>query len=1307
MSTTVFDLLARVSADVSPFNSAMDNSSESVDSSLASMYQSASRWLGAGGVAGVFYKATAAANEFSQVIADISAITDLQIKGVEQSILRLDNVFGKPVHTASTFYETISSGIRGSTEDISKYVEAVGKAATTIRADIENTGNVMTTLTNAYDLAATDTQQLLDFLYLTVREGKAHGDELARTLGLVINNAAESKVSLEELGAAIAVLSRTQSASQSMIGLNQMLNAFIKPTLQAQAEARKWNIELGASALQAKGLTASLEELHNKVGGNVEALEKMFGNIRAGRAVLALTGNQFDNFIEVLDAFKQGAGSGEEAFSKQIDTAYKDLTRLRAQMDKTLIQIGKDIEPVTRSIYGLSEAVLKGFSDASPLSRYASYIYIVVAAVRALKKELFELKSSLATIAGKQPTAISGAAASAPKDPSSVIKANAMRQAALDREELALATRIKREGKTSTRAFRDTLKYGTRAENASIALAEAQRELKLAQESNASIREQNRLRRIENTWSRRFAKEQSNLEAATKTLTESRKRMAVLEQQRAVLESGNLQEYSRQYGKKFPSGSVSFGQKLREAGTSTMSSILGDGGPLSRLYNGAFAAVSAWSVADIGYNIGKAIADRYNFTDSRFIKALADAINALGGGGLQNTSSLQQELDKYNVDTSRRNANATVERLLSAGQITAYQAEKSKAAIANASTQMELDNINRDLRTTYGAGIEHKTTRQVSLRNARENERRARERVASLERGSGLQIVGERSTALYAGLQKAEDSLAKVLHKVNDAGGDPTGLAPIMSDNVFYKALPEEMRPLFGRNANEALSPILQFTGSGGINDALSNIRKMMSESVKSGDYSAVNQLLNAQSTEELKSTDIGKGLNDIQLKVLHYVLQSINKKMNESGTGSNGWAVNATRLNDANRALRQAVSDRIGTEYNFYVDDLIKKTKVEQKVSGAERARQLLDTSTGAPTDIARTNLQYSMASMEAGYERLSKMMSAFDRVNKYLEPGRVASINEDLTTEGGRLDTLRRQVEQNTMAYVNAVAEEATQAAAKIMENSRLDSGVETAASLDIKVRMQKTILSYFDKEISSVTKELMSPDSSSIRKSSLRTQLSELKKRRDTANADLSAAIREREDYQIQYMGRLSEAGMVSSAEYENTVRGIHGSRLTRAKNNFDQLRARAMYSYVPTEQLQQAQEALKIATLEAAEATKGFGRAQREVQNAMMTQLTDFASQKGSRGRMTQNSLYHSLNLMAKLAGSRAAFTLARNPSYDVMSTPSYKNAQNAQNAIARSLDSYMMSQKYAQASVGSTVTDIYNYIRQNNIITVKG
>lgn len=56
MATTVFDLLARVSADVSPFNTAFDSTSDSVESSLSSIYQSARRWLGAGGVAGTFMR---------------------------------------------------------------------------------------------------------------------------------------------------------------------------------------------------------------------------------------------------------------------------------------------------------------------------------------------------------------------------------------------------------------------------------------------------------------------------------------------------------------------------------------------------------------------------------------------------------------------------------------------------------------------------------------------------------------------------------------------------------------------------------------------------------------------------------------------------------------------------------------------------------------------------------------------------------------------------------------------------------------------------------------------------------------------------------------------------------------------------------------------------------------------------------------------------------------------------------------------------------------------------------------------------
>jgi TP901 family phage tail tape measure protein len=246
--------------------------------------------------------------------------------------MSLDNVFGQVSKASASMYRILSSGF--SKLDASQLIEfqkAVGISAKVIRADLYNTADVMTTIANAYQLNIDEIKKLQDWFYLTVREGKAQGQDLARTLGLVINSASEAGVSLNELGAAIAVLSRTQSVSQSMIGLNQMLNAFIKPTLQAQAAARKWGIELNATALQTRGLTSFLTELHEKVGGNVEALEAMFGNIRAGRAILSLTGKQFQNYLNVLNTYNTEQGGGAEAFAKQIDTLENAYERLQAQ----------------------------------------------------------------------------------------------------------------------------------------------------------------------------------------------------------------------------------------------------------------------------------------------------------------------------------------------------------------------------------------------------------------------------------------------------------------------------------------------------------------------------------------------------------------------------------------------------------------------------------------------------------------------------------------------------------------------------------------------------------------------------------------------------------------------------------------------------------------------------------------------------------------------------------------------------------------------------------------------------------------
>ena len=162
----------------------------------------------------------------------------------------------------------------------------------------------------------------MDIMYTTVKEGKAHGNELARTLGLVVNNASESGIAIKDLFAAIATLSRTMTASNAMISLNQMMNSFLA---HRKPDLRIW-IEM--VAIKSKGF-AVMKDVHDKVGGNVEAIKSLFGNIRAARGALVLTGSQFDNFIDVLHEFDRTAGEAEGAFKTQTETTQASAERMR------------------------------------------------------------------------------------------------------------------------------------------------------------------------------------------------------------------------------------------------------------------------------------------------------------------------------------------------------------------------------------------------------------------------------------------------------------------------------------------------------------------------------------------------------------------------------------------------------------------------------------------------------------------------------------------------------------------------------------------------------------------------------------------------------------------------------------------------------------------------------------------------------------------------------------------------------------------------------------------------------------------
>lgn len=1309
MATEVFDLLGRVSADVSPFNSAFDSSAKSVDQNLAAMYQSARNWLGAGGVAGVFGKAASEANQFGQIIADIASITDLQIKGVEKSLKRLDNVFGPPSRSGQTFYETISSGVRGSTDEVAKYVEAVGKTATTIRADIENTGNAMTTITNAYGKGINDTQSLLDFFYLTVREGKAHGDELARTLGLVVNNASEAGVSLHELGSAIAILSRTQSASQSMIGLNQMLNSMIKPTLQAQAAAKQWGVELGASALQTKGLTETLRDLHERVGGNVEALEKMFGNIRAGRAILSLTGKQFDNFIDTLTAFELGAGTGEAAFTKQIDTAYKDLIRLRAQTEKTLIQIGQDVEPVTRTFYGLSEAVMKGFTDTSALSRYTIYIGIVMKAVSMLSNELMKLSMTMSNI-GNQMRNLS-ATPNTVGTPAGILAAAQQRftvATAPDKVKVAQATLAPTGSAIMRMAERNIESMYSRNSIGQLIEPSTRR---VVDEQTLVVAEYNKLKAA-------LRREQLSLQKTVVAREAEIKLLASRKQLRLADAATYRREWAiprleRIKGKSYTElmlGSFMGGRGgVLSKGIADLTKVTSKA--LTAIGGGLLTLAAIPAVWDVAYTTSKSIAEKFKFAESEVIKYFSQGwvgrfaeflLNGRSAGGTNiDMDAAEAANTSANIGARKKALSSLINRAKIEGSLSAAVARQLQQVVSTTNSEAVLENTLKrvkEARDKYLTAVESTTLQETELN------KQIAEAKEQYKQSAMAYVQGKYTPSAVA--------LGTVTSKTS--GIDISSV--IGADNA--RKLQELAKlGLGGGITGEAVGIV----GKGTPQKELIEMRdKFVTDILKeySTQSEAWQKLIGVTTVEELGKLDIAKDMSQTQKEMYLLVLKNVISAAKEARTPKEiqeASEANRKQMLEDEKRLARLRSNRYRLEANTRIAEITKQST--QETLDADFSRALGLNRNVTPTQEIQNELERDKNALVAMDKALTEAVKGYNK--KRLDLIRDGFSAEEISAEtetdrtfvaesGKKVAELRDKVTKGTTQYVSSMLESISKDVRKQFDASGLNEAVTSQNLMDAKRDMSMKTVNAISAALNAVTTKLAEPGNSAVEIKDLETRRDEFKKALTEATTDYINAQMAAEEYRLKALSTKKEAGVISEAAYESGVNKVYGERIERARREYNL--AGAAYEMNKTTEnfnrLQQATEALSNAQLEARIATKDFGDMQRKQQESLMGTVQDFASKKDSKGRLTNDALYHSLNLMARMMGPQASAALT-NPSISMMDQPNYKNAEKAQQAVASSLDAYIMSQKYAQATTGKTVQRIYDFISRNNSIVVRG
>ena len=177
------------------------------------------------------------------------ALVGLSINETERlraATINLSRVLGRgPTELAEGLFFITSAGLRGAAAV--QALEASTKAAAIGLGEVRVVADAVTTVLNAYGTANINAAQAAAVLVATVREGKIQAEQLAPQLGRVISLAAILEVEFHEVGAALAVLSRSQEISLATTSLIGILRGLVKPSVQARDALANRRNECGGS----------------------------------------------------------------------------------------------------------------------------------------------------------------------------------------------------------------------------------------------------------------------------------------------------------------------------------------------------------------------------------------------------------------------------------------------------------------------------------------------------------------------------------------------------------------------------------------------------------------------------------------------------------------------------------------------------------------------------------------------------------------------------------------------------------------------------------------------------------------------------------------------------------------------------------------------------------------------------------------------------------------------------------------------------------------------------------------------------
>lgn len=374
-----YDLMIKIGAKS---DGTLRKACAAADKDLASLSKSA-KAVGKAAAAG-FAAASTAALAFSTVavtaaagykkeLSNVKTLltgTDEEIAArtanISSDILSISNKTGVVTSNLTDgMYQVVSAF--GDVDDASSILETAAKSAAAGNATTTDSVNLLSAVTKGYgDISAEAVQKAADLSFATVRLGQTSFPELASSIGKVVPLASALGVQQEELYGTFATLTGvTGSTAEVATQYKSVLSGLMSPSKSMDAALSKLGYSTADAAIQSLGFQGTLEALMGTVGGDTQAMAKLFSSVEAQTAILALCGKQSSTYAEKTAEMYNATGAADEAFARQTDNLDYKIQKLANRFQNFLTKAGLKLLPyleklADKAIPYLTDAMDKG-----------------------------------------------------------------------------------------------------------------------------------------------------------------------------------------------------------------------------------------------------------------------------------------------------------------------------------------------------------------------------------------------------------------------------------------------------------------------------------------------------------------------------------------------------------------------------------------------------------------------------------------------------------------------------------------------------------------------------------------------------------------------------------------------------------------------------------------------------------------------------------------------------------------------------------------------------------------------------------